>query len=210
MITKRFALFAVLAVATAGLALAQDSVDPATDDASSEWTTGLVFATDSILLDISSFNGGVGIVRRSDDTAIRATVGLLGTNRFDTLSTQLGFWYMKYLNTGRVSPYWNVFAKTETLSRTEEIDAENWTRDSSLSFGGGLSLGVEFFLLDFLSLFAEYSLSAGLSGTRAVTSVAGEVTQEDYTWVYSVSTDIANAGAIGIVVYFTPQVELGE
>ena len=173
-------------------------------------TPGLIFATDSILLDVSPFNGGVGLALRSEERALRTTLGWFTSNALYTTSLKTGLWYVDYMWTGRVSPYWAVFGRLDHLSQTEEVDEDNWTREVTLSLGSGVSLGVEFFLLDFLSLFAEYSLSAGLSGEREVTSVAGDVTREEFEWRFSAGTSLAHGGAIGVTVYFRPQVTLGE
>jgi hypothetical protein len=205
-------IFAVLTLfasfSSAAETTAQDQTD-AEVPVPPEWTPGLVFTTDSILLNITSFNGGIGGVLRADDVAIRATVGAITSNSFRTLAFRLGGWYVRYFWTGRVAPYWNAFARTELLSQTNEADRENWVRDFSFEVAGGASLGAELFVMDVVSVFAEYSLSVGAAGQRTTTSVGGTVTPGDYDWTFSAGTDLAHGGALGVILYFAGQAEIG-
>ena len=210
---KRTVLVLIAGWALCGPVAAQEiAADESEPQPPSEsvWTPGLVFATDSILLDLFPFNGGIGMTLRSEDTAIRGSLGVFGSNNRSTTTLAAGVWYVNYLWTERVSPYWTAFARTDILSQTEKTDDDNWTRDFSLSLGAGVSLGVEFFLLDFLALFAEYSLSAGATGQRDVVGVDGEVTKGEFEWRYTAGTNLAHGGAIGVIVYFRPQVTLGK
>lgn len=205
-----FAVVLALAI-TATTAFGQEleqSAAPAAEPPPVEWTPGLIFTTDSILLNVSSFNGGIGGVMRSDDTAYRAAVGALASNAFSTIALKLGFWYVQYYWSDRLSPYWDLFAGLESLSNTVHVDDDNWTRDLSIDVRGGVAIGIEFFLLDVLSVFAEYSLSAMMSGTQTTTSVAGETSSDDFEWTYAVGTDLAHGGALGIALYLEPQVDL--
>ena len=182
---------------------------PDDDTPARVWTPGLIFATDTILFRVGPFDGGVGLALRRPESAVRATLGLLTSNAFYTTAVKTGIWYVDYLWTGRISPFWAPFGRVGFFSRTDEMDEDNWTREVSLSLATGVSLGVEFFVLDFLSLFAAYSLSAGVSGRRDVLSVDGNVTRNEFEWRYSAGTSLAH-GAIGVTVYFRPQVNPGE
>jgi hypothetical protein len=64
-----------------------------------------------------------------------------------------------------------------------------------VNFSLGAIAGVEIYVLDFLSVFAEYTLVAVLSN-------ATDLQTSQNTFNYLINTGVGNSAEIGIVIYF--------
>ncbi len=177
-------------------------------------TPGLIFNTSNLLLDLNAYQGGVagspyraGIGAKFDFSSF-ALRGLFSfrlenantdndDNNVDLtlgVSAQLPFFH------GRVTPYWGGFVDG---TRAKEIRGSETTVETTTTvIGGALGpfVGAEFFILEYLSVFAEYALAFEMTRTTVITDT-GDDTDEEQTTNYRIGTRLGNAGSLGIVIY---------
>jgi len=164
---------------------------------------GIIFNVDDILLDIESYQGGIGVKHYFNEKfAYRGSIDFSYIDSSSSLTLNLGNSIEKHLLTGRVSPYIGAFLDIGYIhfKSTDEASGVE-TEVTSIPLSIGPLIGVEVFVLDFVSLFAEYSLSASYSKTKTEQTAAG-VTTSDKDSDFSIEAGIGNESKIGIVVYF--------
>ena len=163
---------------------------------------GFIFNTSNLLLDIESYQAGVGIKTLHDNNvAIRYLGDIFYSNSANSFSGTLGITYEKHFKPGRVSPYWGGFIEAGYIGQKSETDSDNWTMNNTFPVSIGAVLGVEFFIMEFISIFAEYSLSFDGTITSSSTSADGDVTDSDPEYDYSIDSGIGNSSSLGIVIY---------
>ena len=145
---------------------------------------------------------------QKNNTALRFLGDLFYSNSANTASGTIGVTYEKHFRPGRVSPYWGGFINAGFISQKSEIDPDNWTKDTTFPLSTGGVLGVEFFIMDFLSIFAEYSLSFEGNISSTATSTAGSITKTDPVLNYSIDSGIGNNSSIGVVIYMDDVVSI--
>ena len=177
-----------------------------TEPSAPERTRGLLFSTNNILLDIGTYGTGFGMVLHTQENAIRASISGFASNSSSILEMELGGAWVNYVRAARVSPYWIVSGSTGFL--TEKTDPDNWTRDTTLLGTVGAGFGAEFFILEFLSLFAEYQLVANFARSQTTVSVGGTATPGEAVWTYFAQTELGNSSRLGIAVYLKPVIEI--
>lgn len=161
---------------------------------------GLIFNTADILFEMESFRGGVGAEFGFERFLVRGWLDLFIHTGFNPFAFTVGGAFKKQIFPGRVSPYGGGYLEIGFSHLRTGTDDANWTRVNSLPITIGGMLGVEVFVLDFLSLFVEYDLSLELKYLNTRISTAGEetVTQQ---WDYTFDVGLGNSARIGIVIY---------
>lgn len=176
---------------------AGDRLKPATRN--SDW--GIIVNASDLLLDLESYQGGLGIKVGTDKLTYRLGVDVVIRDMFNPYVVSVALALEKHLLPGSVSPYLGGYLKGGTASLKAEIDAANWQRTTVYPLSAGALIGVELFIFDFLSLFVEYDLAVTFSTTVITTSVAGvENTQNDYD--FALDLGLGNESRIGVVIYF--------
>ena len=187
-----------------GILSAQDSeastgIDPAEQ---SEFVPGFIFNTNNLLLDFESYMGGIGVKLLYPDYALRLMVGAeYQTSTVNKLNLSLGFAFEKPFFKTKISPYAGVSTIIDFTQELNIIDESNWTQTMTLASGVGGVLGVEVFLTDFLSFFAEYELLANVAWTRLSTSTDDIIGIPTDAVNYNIVTDLGNSGMLGVVIY---------
>ncbi len=169
--------------------------------------TGFIFNTDNILFDIEGYQGGVGFKYRGESWFYRFMVDFSLSSSTNKLVVGSGLAMEKHLRTGKISPYWGLFFHVAYETEKFESDPDNWSKLIEYPISTGGLLGVEVFILDFLSFFVEYNLSLQVTGVTNQQSVAGLET-ESTTWNYSLATGIGNSSKLGIVIYLDDIIDL--
>jgi len=171
------------------------------EKAITQW--GFIFNTNNLLLDIESYQAGVGFkVLRDNNVALRLLGDIFYSYNANTFSATLGVTYEKHFKPGRLSPYWGGFLEAGYMGqKSEGINSDNWTMNNTVPVSLGAVLGAEFFIMEFLSIFAEYSLSIDGLITSTSTSVDGDVTKTDPELNFSIDSGIGNSSSLGIVIY---------
>ena len=161
---------------------------------------GLIFNASNILMDIESYQAGIGVKLRTGNSAFRFLADGFFTNSSMTMSVDFGVAYEYHLTAARVSPYVGGFASVGYTSQKTTVDADNWTQNTSTPISAGGLFGAEVFVTDFLSLFAEYQVAIDITQTNTKTSDAGTVTDDPQNSLIF-DTGIGNGSKIGIVIY---------
>ena len=174
----------------------------------SQNNNGIIFSTNNILLDIGEYQGGVGWKFVFPDFAIKASLG--GEYHAGTETLDLsGYTSVEFpLLIGPVVPYWGSSLKASY--KLEQITTnDDWNRNADIAGYIGAFLGVEYFLLEHLSFFAEYELSLGLTRSVQSQNVGGEITETAST-DWQIVTALGNNAMIGVVLYIQPALKLSD
>jgi hypothetical protein len=176
-------VFTAAATLAGAQALASGKVTPATGAND----IGLIFSASNILMDLESYQAGVGGKIAWEELALRAAfdVGYSGVTQ--AFSINAGIAVENHFMPGVISPYFGAFAQAGYNVVPEVL--------SLVPFSVGAIAGIEVFIFDFLSIFAEYALSADFALT---TDLLTETSTLDWT----IETKMGNNSMIGIVVYF--------
>ena len=163
---------------------------------------GFIFNTSNIFLDLESYQAGLGAkVLLDNDIALRFLADGFYSSSTDTFSITLGTAFEKHFRRKRVSPYWGGFVDFGIMRQYNETDSDNWTKNISVPISGGAILGVEFFIVETVSLFAEYNVVFEGSIMTSTTSVAGVEMKTDPEFSYTIDTGVGNEAKLGIVIY---------
>jgi hypothetical protein len=149
---------------------------------------GLIFSTNNLLLAPEGYQGGIGAKIGWGTFALRAAVDLVLNGSSQSTSVLAGAAGEYHLAPGPVSPYVGGFLQAGYMQQSNTL--------SVVPITVGALAGVEVFVFDFLSLFAEYSLSLTVTAT---TDLQSSQTTVDYL----VQTGVGNGSKLGIVIYFT-------
>jgi len=194
--------FSIMLLSFNAFAEERGNKEPGIFSRENPYKTGIIFNVDDILLDVESYQGGIGLKRYfKDQGAYRVALDFEYSNSFDSLLVSLGNTLEYHIITGRISPYIGGYFDIGYARYKDETDSDNWTKSWSIPLSTGPVFGVEIEVFNVLSLFAEYSLAFDLTYTTTTTSIAGSETT-DSTTNYSVDTGLGNDSKIGIVIYF--------
>jgi hypothetical protein len=187
-IGKREALLAALGalllfIVTPDAIAEGGSLVPSLSAAKGPVDLGIIFSSNDLLLGLQNYEGGLGAKIGWGKWSVR---GLFDVNASQS-SQALGVTLEYYILPGPISPYFGGLIGAGYLTQTNVT--------SVLSFSVGAVAGVEVFILDFLSVFAEYALTANFSNTT-------DPTTSQSTFDYNISTGMGNNARLGIVIYF--------
>jgi hypothetical protein len=155
--------------------------------AKGSYDVGLIFNTSSILLDLESYQAGIGLKVGRDKLSFRGLFDLVLNGASDSFSLNGGAALQYYTLPGPVSPYVGGSAGGGYMRQGNAM--------SMVVLSIGALAGVEVFLFDFLSVFAEYAITADFTIS---TDLASSLTTFDYL----VNTGMGNNSKLGIVIYF--------
>jgi hypothetical protein len=147
---------------------------------------GIVFSTGDLLLDLESYQGGLGGKIGWGAYSLRGAFDFLLSSASGAFSISAGATGEYHLIPGPVSPYVGCFLDAGYM-REGEVS-------SSIPVSFGCVAGAEVFILDFLSVFAEYALACDLSITTDIPSATT-------TFGYAISTKMGNSSKLGVVLY---------
>jgi len=164
------------------------------------FTPGLIFNTSNILLDLSAYQTGVGIMLWKSDHSLRTLFHMGYESGNEIFDTKLGIAYIKPVFQGRIVPYWGAELKGGYNIDTDQLNNENIQKTTVLTGGLAGILGTEVYILDFLSAFAEYNLGIFFSRSTVEQDTEGFEAQPATT-NYRIGTELGNEGSIGVVVY---------
>lgn len=200
----RIAFFCIILIFAVSLLSAQDAGN---GKKKNNW--GFIFNTSNILFDIESYQAGLGTkVLFHNDVALRFLADFFYSSSTDTISSSLGIAFEKHLRRRRASPYLGGFIEAGIMRQYDEVDADNWTKNISVPLAGGAILGVEFFIAESVSLFAEYNLVFEGSVLTSSNSVGGTVTETDPEFSYTIDTGIGNESKLGIIIYLDDVIQI--
>ena len=164
---------------------------------------GIIFNTNDILLDIESYQGGLGAKIGLDKWTLRLMVDFRFNKGINPFYLSLGGVLEKQILPGPVSVYWGPSLDTGFSILTDKIDDDNWNQYITLELAslGGL-FGIELFVFESLSIFVEYNLALTLGVNIDRVSVAGSVSSlKEFTYTFNLG--LGNNAMFGIVFYLT-------
>jgi hypothetical protein len=164
---------------------------------------GVIFNTNDILMDLESYQGGLGVKIGLKKSTLRVTTDLLMDTWVppDTFSLTIGGVLEKHLLPGPLSPYWGPSVRMGFTSLMDRTDADNWTQNIAWEIlSAGIVGGIELFIFDFLSVFAEYNLALNVGMNIERVSSAGAISTTS-EFAYNLDLGMGNSAKIGIVVY---------
>ena len=165
-----------------------------------EFTPGLIFNTNNLLLDIDEYQSGVGIKLMSLNFSIRALLSLNYESGNNVFNSRIGFALEKPFFTGRIAPYWGVSLTSGLTIDKDEYSGDDWRKTRTISADISAILGTEVYIFEFLSFFAEYKLGAGFSSVNTTQEISGNRT-ENSAINYNIGTELGNEASIGVVIY---------
>jgi len=182
-------------------------------DQDNEAVFGFIFSTQNLLFDIGSYQGGIGLKLKNFDLEafmfdFRGLIGFLMVN-LDYLELSLGIALEFHFIQDRISPYWGIFLNCGLSRFRNEVDSDNWNEEIIMSISTGPILGVEVFILENLSVFAEYNISCEFFNEFETVSTAGNETKNERFDLY-IDTLLGNSSKLGIVIYINPVVEIKD
>ena len=156
------------------------------------FTPGIIFNTSNLLMDISGYQSGFGMKFRSEHFSLRTLLSLGYDSSTEVLDTTVGVALEKPFFTGRVTPFWGFSVEGGY------VEDEGETFDSTTLTGKfSALLGVEVYILEFLSVFAEYELGASVSRVEVDQDAGGGSDSTNHAF----GTGLGNDASIGIVIY---------
>jgi hypothetical protein len=163
----------------------------------------MIFAVTGITLE--DYQGGAGAAVFFDPLKIRAAVDArYKDSNVNPDELDIGFTgvFEYHLLKGKVSPYAGAFAGYRFEQDRNTVDADDWTSQVDHIIGAGPLIGVEFFVLDNLSFFAEYELAFLFTFPSTTVSTAGAVTTTPEDMELLLDARLGNGAKLGITVYF--------
>jgi hypothetical protein len=180
-------LFAVLlAVITPPAAAEGGSLIPNLSPAKGPNDLGIIFNAKDLLLGLESYQAGLGAKIGWGNLCLRGLFDFTLNGSAETLGVNVGMTAEYHLIPGPISPYLGASAGGGYMKQGGIA--------SAVSFSLGALAGVEVFVADFLSVFAEYALAADFTYTTDLQS-------SQSTFDYLVSTRMGNNARLGIVIY---------
>lgn len=172
---------------------------------------GFIFSADNLLLDLESYQGGIGAKADLGAYAVRGLLsvevdGIGSDGGNETTAFGLGVTLEKPFFDARVTPYWGGFVDGTYSVEKTEVDGGDTTKTQVVTAGFGPVLGAEFFVFPHISVFAEYALAFRGNWTSIDQEVGG-VSSSDETSNFGVGSELGNGGMIGIVIYLDRNAE---
>ena len=164
---------------------------------------GIVFNSKNLLMELDSFESGIGYKFFPNNVSSFIIIGdFYYSNSLDTLSFTAGLNYLHYFNElSKINPFLSGYLDVGFISQSTISDDNNWIKNRDFPINGGIKIGSEYFILDYLSFFAEYRINLNFTTIISETNTAGTIVK---TTNYSseIDTGIGNNFNIGVVLYF--------
>lgn len=173
-------------------------IDTGADDS---YIPGIIFNTSNILLDLEAYQAGVGMMLLKENHSLRGNLGFSYESSNEALGSSLGLYFLKPIIKSRVTPYWGGGFNFGYDYDRDSFAADDWLITHEITMGISGVLGVEIFLMPFLSFFAEYQLGASIAWAKVNQNNAGVETSST-SFNYNFGTGLGNGGSIGITIYF--------
>jgi hypothetical protein len=181
-------LFALLGAIAANAQTNAPSPPQKLSAAQGSYDLGLIFNTSSILLDLESYQAGLGLKVGKEKLSLRGLFDLVLNGASDSFSLKAGATIQSYLlPVSSIAPYIGGSVGGGYMRQGNATSV--WL------VSVGALVGVEVFLFDFLSVFAEYAIAADCTLTTDIPS-------SQTTFDYLVATGMGNNSKLGIVIYF--------
>ena len=147
---------------------------------------GIIFSTSNILLDLESYQGGLGAKIGWGNLGLRGAFDIVFNSGSSSFSVNAGATGEYHLAPRPISPYVGGYAQIGYSRQGSLL--------STVPFSVGAVAGVEVTIFDFLSVFAEYCFALDFTVTT-------DLQTSQTTFDYLIDTRMGNSAKLGIVVY---------
>jgi hypothetical protein len=148
---------------------------------------GILFNVPSLLMEIESYQGGLGFKIGQGSWAYRGGVDVMFNSSAHSASVGGNLAVEYHLISGPVSPYIGA-AVSAGFAYQQDVT-------SMIPLSVGAIAGAEVFIFDFLSVYAEYTLAFDATFVQDASS-------NSWTTSYLLDSRLGNSSRLGIVVYF--------
>jgi hypothetical protein len=177
----------LLFVITASARAEGGSLISSTSPFEGPYDCGLVFSTHDLLLGLESYQAGIGAKFGWENVSLRGIVDFTLNGSSHSLALNVGAVGEYHFIPGPISPYVGALLGGGYMTQSDVT--------STVTFSLGALAGVEVFIWDFLSVFAEYAFQADFSNTT-------DYMTAQTTFDYLISTGMGSSAKLGIVIYF--------
>ena len=183
--SREIAMASIVFIFMAGIGARADTQPLSTAQGSND--LGLVFSAANLLLGLEGYQAGLGGKIGWGKLSLRVAFDFVLNGSSNSYSINAGATGEYHLAPGPVSPYIGAFAQFGYMYQGN--------LSSAVPFSLGAVAGVEVFIFDFLSVFAEYTLAFDFT-------VTNDFQTSQTTFDYLVDTRMGNGSKLGIVLYF--------
>lgn len=171
---------------------------------------GIIYSASDLLLDLQSYEGGVGLIWHLQPVDLRLSLNMLYNSNDDYLDAGFSIAVLKPILQSRVNPYWGGFFSANITTEKDGTDDDTWVRTTEIPLALAGIFGAEFFILPHVSLFAEYQLYFEMNVEITRASTLGIKTDPSQDLNYEFGTGLGNSGMLGIIIYLGPQRQTAE
>ncbi len=148
---------------------------------------GFLFNAPSLTLELESYQGGVGFKLGSGPWAYRVAVDVMYNSDADSFSLSGNLAVEYHIFPGPISPYVGGYTSAGWAFQKDVT--------SQVPLSLGAIAGVEVFIFDFLSIYAEYNLACDLTFVQ-------DAQTKDWSRSFLFDSRVGNSARLGFVVYF--------
>ncbi len=177
----------ILAIITPPLCAEGGSLIPNVSTTKGPVDVGAIFNTSNLLFGLESYQAGLGAKIGWGKLDLRGLFDFTINGSSQSYAVDLGTTVEYHFIPGPVSPYVGASVSLGYMTQS------NIT--SAVTGSLGAVAGIEVFILDFLSVFAEYEVAADLTDTT-------DLQTSQSTFDYLINTRMGNNASLGVVIYF--------
>jgi len=180
-------VMAILAITTPPLWADGGSLIPNVATAKGPVDAGAIFDTNDLLFGLESYEAGLGAKIGWGKLCLRGLFDFTINGSSQSYAVDIGTTLEYHFISGPVSPYVGGSVSLGYMTQSNVT--------SAVTCSLGAVAGIEVFVFDFLSVFAEYEVAADLTNTT-------DLQTSQSTFDYLISTQMGNSASLGVVIYF--------
>jgi hypothetical protein len=177
----------ILIIITPPLSAEGGSLIPNVSTTKGPFDLGAIFNTSDLVFGLQSYQGGLGAKIGWGKFALRGLFDFTINGSSQSYAVDLGTTVEYHFIPGPISPY---LGGTVSLGYMTESNVT-----SAFTCSLGAVAGIEVFVFDFLSIFAEYEVAADLTNST-------DLQTSQSTFDYLIDTRMGNSASLGVVIYF--------
>ena len=147
---------------------------------------GIIFNTSDLLFGLESYQAGLGGKIGWGNLCLRGLFDIAINGSSESFAVDAGATLEYHIIPGPISPYIGASSNAGYMTQASTI--------SAITISIGAVAGVEVFVFEFLSIFAEYSITADFITTT-------DLQTSQTTFDYLINTRMGNNAKLGIVIY---------
>ena len=175
------------AIITPSLWAEGDSLIPNASTTKGPIDIGAIFNTNNLLFGLESYQAGIGVKIGWRKLCLRGLFDFTINGSSQSYAVDIGTTVEYHFIPGPVSPYVGASVSFGYMTQSNVT--------SAITCSLGAVAGIELFIFDFFSVFAEYEVAADLIDTT-------DFQTSQSTFDYLINTRMGNSASLGVVIYF--------